>query len=124
MLSKLVARRARFPEVEVEAGKTDASAILTSLRSVDPQALRQDLESLDVPTLLVYGASDTLVRAPSRELVTRREDQCRLFLLDQVQHFPMLERSNVFNRLLIDFLQSDSSLSGLCLKQEWQRRVR
>jgi len=123
-LSKLVARRAKFPEVEGEAGKADVSAILASLQSVVPQTLRQDLDSLDVPTLLIYGASDPLVRPPNGNVVAKCEDRRRLFLLDRVQHFPMLERSNVFNRLLIDFLQCSGSLSGLCLKQEWQRRLR
>jgi pimeloyl-ACP methyl ester carboxylesterase len=123
-LSKLVARRAKFPEVRVEAEKADVSAISTSLQSLVPQAIRQALDSLDVPTLLVYGASDPLIKPPDGKVAAQREDQCRMFLLDGVHHFPMLECGNVFNRLLIDFLQSNGSLTGLCLKQEWQRRLR
>jgi len=123
-LLALVARRAKFPEVELEAGKADVSAVVTSLRSVDPNVVREDLHSLELPTMLVYGSSDPLIRPPRGDIVEEREDRRRLFLLDRVQHFPMLEQSNVFNRLLIDFLASNSSLAGLTLKREWQRRLR
>jgi hypothetical protein len=41
-------------------------------------------------------------------------------------HFPMLDDSLKFNRLLTDFLALESGLSPreLQLKEEWKRRVR
>jgi hypothetical protein len=41
-------------------------------------------------------------------------------------HFPMMEETQRFNRLLIDFLALDSGASPqeLQLKEEWKRRVR
>ena len=48
----------------------------------------------------------------------------RSFYLDGVQHFPMLEERNKFNRLLMDFLDSTDGLASLALKEEWQRRLR
>jgi hypothetical protein len=41
-------------------------------------------------------------------------------------HFPMIDETATFNRLLIDFLALESGLSPreLELKEEWKRRVR
>jgi hypothetical protein len=44
--------------------------------------------------------------------------------MPEARHFPMLDRSSQFNRLLIDFMDAGSDLSQLELKDEWQRRVR
>ena len=47
-------------------------------------------------------------------------------VLDGSGHFPMLDESARFNRLLTDFLALDSGVSPreLQLKDEWKRRVR
>jgi hypothetical protein len=46
--------------------------------------------------------------------------------LESSGHFPMLEETQVFNRLLVDFLALDSGASPqeLEIKEEWKRRVR
>ncbi|MBI4770197.1 MAG: hypothetical protein HY784_07255 [Chloroflexi bacterium] len=42
------------------------------------------------------------------------------------RHFPMLDQTARFNRLLADFLslKSGEQVSDLQLKEEWRRRVR
>jgi hypothetical protein len=47
-------------------------------------------------------------------------------VLDGTGHFPMLDESARFNRLLTDFLALDSGVSPreLQMKEEWKRRVR
>jgi len=46
--------------------------------------------------------------------------------LDASGHFPMIDETGKFNRLLTDFLALDSGVSPreLQLKEEWRRRVR
>jgi len=46
--------------------------------------------------------------------------------LENSGHFPMLDESSSFNRLLTDFLTlgSGESPRQLQLKEEWKRRVR
>ena len=46
--------------------------------------------------------------------------------LESSGHFPMIDESLRFNRLLTDFLALDSGISPreLQLKEEWRRRVR
>ncbi|MBE9508290.1 MAG: alpha/beta fold hydrolase [Chloroflexi bacterium] len=123
-LARLVARRANFPEVGMEARKTDVAAITHSMRSVMQQDLCRLLLPLKTPVLLVYGRDDSLVKPPLPEWLQDCDDNVRFFHLDGAQHFPMLEERNKFNRLLMDFLDSGGDLTSLELKEEWQRRLR
>jgi hypothetical protein len=47
-------------------------------------------------------------------------------VLDSSSHFPMIDETARFNRLMTDFLALDSGVSPreLQLKEEWKRRVR
>lgn len=123
-LARLAARRAKFPEVEMEVHKTDVSAIIGSMHSVMVSDLRRVLSSLDIPVLLVYGGDDPLVRPPQQERLQGCNDNVRAIFLNGAQHFPMLEERSKFNRLLMDFLDAGEDLASLELKQEWQRRLR
>ena len=53
-------------------------------------------------------------------------DQTHAVLFEQSGHFPMLDESSQFGRLLMDFLAlaSGESPRDLQLKEEWKRRVR
>jgi pimeloyl-ACP methyl ester carboxylesterase len=123
-VSRLVSRRAGFPEVNLEARKADGAAIGSSLRSAMARDLRQMLEVVEQPVLLVYGAGDSLVRPPDDDAGRSGGENVRVLLLDGAQHFPMLETQNKFNRLLVDFLEAGGELDSLSLKDEWRRRLR
>jgi len=47
-----------------------------------------------------------------------------MFLMPECKHFPMLDRSCQFNRLLFDYLQGSDDPGELELKRGWQRRIR
>jgi pimeloyl-ACP methyl ester carboxylesterase len=123
-LARLIERRVGFPEVEREARKADTKAILTSVRS----AMAHDIRSLSlpfyIPVVLVHGGEDPFIQAPSREWLCEIAENSRVVLLKGVQHFPMLEETNKFNRLLMDFLDAGQDLDALEPKDEWQRRLR
>jgi pimeloyl-ACP methyl ester carboxylesterase len=123
-LARLAARRASFPEVELEVRKTDVSAITGSTHSVMVSDLGKALSPLDVPVLLVYGGDDPLVAPPQQEWLQECDDNVRTIFLNGARHFPMLEERSKFNRLLMDFLDAGDDLSSLKLKEEWQRRQR
>jgi pimeloyl-ACP methyl ester carboxylesterase len=124
MLARLVARRAGFPEVDMEARKADATAITHSMRSAMGCDLRRVLPPLEIPVLLVYGSNDTLIKPPEPEWLQDCNENVRSIDLESTQHFPMLEERNKFNRLLMDFLDAGDDLASLELKEEWQRRFR
>jgi pimeloyl-ACP methyl ester carboxylesterase len=123
-LARLVARRANYPEVDLEARKADVFAIASTVRSVVEHDLRDILPPLETPVLLAHGGDDPLIRPPEPEWLADCEDNVRSIFLGGAQHFPMLEARNKFNRLLMDFLEAGSDLGSLELKEEWQRRFR
>nr|HID12722.1 alpha/beta hydrolase [Anaerolineae bacterium] len=123
-LTRLVARRANFPEVDLEASKADMAAVIYSMRSAMGRDLRRVLPPLDIPVLLVYGGDDPLIKPPQPEWLQDCDDNVRAIFLNGTQHFPMLEERNKFNRLLMDFLDAGGGLASLELKEEWHRRLR
>jgi len=124
-LSRLIARRASFSEVQREARKTDVRAVAGSMRSVvQADGLRDVLLPFDVPILLVHGTRDPLIQPPHAGWLSGFGQNTRVVLLDGAEHFPMLEAQNKFNRLLMEFLEVGDDLDSLQLKEEWQRRLR
>ncbi len=123
-LARLVARRAKFPEVEMEVHKTDSVVVPKSMDSSLAVDLRSVLLTVGIPVLLVHGKDDPLISPPQNEWLRDSRDNIRAILVDDAQHFPMLEQRTKFNRLLRDFLESGGDLASLELKEEWQRRLR
>jgi len=87
--------------------------------------LFSQFKGLNIPTLLVYGEKDQAITRP------KYDDTASTFthqvVLDGSGHFPMVEETIKFNRLLTDFLALDSGASPseeLQMKEEWKRRVR
>jgi pimeloyl-ACP methyl ester carboxylesterase len=123
-LARLAARRADFPEVELEVRKTDVSAVIGSTHSAMVNDVSRLLSAPNVPVLLVHGGDDPLVASPQREWLQRSDSNFRAISLNGTRHFPMLEERSKFNRLLMDFLDVGDDLSSLEMKEEWQRRQR
>ena len=117
-----------------EMEKTDRQAIAASLAFLSGVDVPARLASLQVPTLLLHGVKDETVTFSSRGLASTLEAvrAGRSFVwpmpIPQARHFPMLEETSVFNRLLRDFLLLDMSVPdavhSLTLKEEWRRKMR
>lgn len=107
-----------------DAPKTDAKAIAESMVGLQADNLFGNFKALNVPCLLVYGDKDLAITNPADEdAVSTFTHQV---VLENSGHFPMVEETIKFNRLLTDFLALDSgaSPSELQMKEEWRRRVR
>jgi pimeloyl-ACP methyl ester carboxylesterase len=121
-------RQITHKEVQQESDKMAENVLSLSIQSVaevDTQTLIQQVSHF---TLAVYGEKDNVVDPmPVRTLNSQRAN-LRLIGLTDSKHFPMLEETNKFNRLLKDFLEVGdndlSALSNLELKEEWKRRTR
>lgn len=58
----------------------------------------------NVPTLVVWGRQDKIVPLECGELYQKLIQGARLEVLDQCGHFPQLERTSDFNRIVTKFL--------------------
>ncbi|MBX0328517.1 alpha/beta hydrolase [Oscillochloris sp. ZM17-4] len=95
------------------------SSVQESLLDTD---LRPTLATLAVPLLAVYGGKDTIVTDEHALFLNDPSDRpTQLITLPRANHFPFLEQSNTFSRLLLDFLVSQGS--PVEIKEEWRRRV-
>ncbi len=111
-----------------EAPKADPKAIqlsLANLQRIDMTTLSQNMNT---PCLLVYGQNDPALEwnTPPEQSASSLPEHIHQIIFDQSGHFPMIEESNKFNRLMADFLALTSGISPrqLSLKEEWKRRVR
>ena len=115
---------AGYEDVEGEASQTAPNAISQSVQSVLQLDFRNILGQLSVPLLVVYGENDNVVNPGNASQFIGTNKSMRTMTFPQCRHFPMLDRSSQFNRLLLDFLKSSGNLNELALKEEWQRRIR
>ncbi len=125
-IARILGRRqaSAYPEVQIEAVKTDLSAVIRSVQTVRAEDLRSDLESITCPVLLVFGRNDPLIYPPEEHWLSQLEENIHIVFMDESSHFPMLEDTPRFTRLLRQFLVLGSGVDSLELREEWRRRVR
>ena len=115
-------------EVQAEIDKTDKAAITASLESVAALDVGEQLALLgqanEPPVLAVSGEKDTIIDSRDLLALSGRWPNLRAIALPDTHHFPMLENTVKFHRLLKDFLAIGDDLSDLALKEEWRRRMR
>lgn len=109
-----------------DVGKTDPQAILASVNSFQANGLFSQMRHALIALLLVYGQNDPLITPPPSGESVNLPHMMHQIVLENCGHFPMIDETARFNRLLIDFLALDSGISPqeLQLKEEWKRRVR
>jgi pimeloyl-ACP methyl ester carboxylesterase len=85
--------------------------------------LLPELQALEtLPLLAVYGEKDTLVPPEHAEWLSEENGRPhQLIVLPRANHFPFLEQSSTFGRLLLDFLVSEGT--PVEIKEQWRRRV-
>ncbi|MEE9198687.1 MAG: alpha/beta fold hydrolase, partial [Dehalococcoidia bacterium] len=66
------------------------------------------LESLKKPTLVVWGAQDSILPASHSYAAHRRIQGSRLHVFQQCGHWPQMEKSGPFNELVTGFLKDVS----------------
>ena len=127
VLARLFWRRQRpYPEVEFSLPKTARNAIALTIGSVARLNLLRTLELIDVPLLTVYGARDTVISPQQAVEFGSNHLRARAIILPDSHHFPMLDQTAMFARLLQDFIDVDSvqGVRDLSIKDEWRRRTR
>jgi pimeloyl-ACP methyl ester carboxylesterase len=125
-LARLFWHRQRpYPEVEMGLSKTAQNAIALTIQSVARLNLREITADLDVPLLTVYGDKDVVVSSDQADGLENGLSTARAIILPGTFHFPMLDATSKFNRLLRDFMDVSGyeDLRQLTIKEEWRRRT-
>jgi len=120
----LSSRTAEATTALSDAIKADTQAITASMIGLQGSSIFESFRHLNIPCLLVYGDKDPAITSPNGE--TSLSTMTHQVELEGSGHFPMIDETIKFNRLLTDFLALDSGLSPreLQMKDEWRRRVR
>jgi pimeloyl-ACP methyl ester carboxylesterase len=112
--------------VRMDAAKTDPKALAASLNGGIDTSFTHLYHDNETACLLVHGQNDPAVLVPPLEQLPLLPELVHGISFEESGHFPMLDESSKFNRLMVDFLslQSGESPRDLQLKEEWKRRVR
>jgi len=126
LVNWLSSKTAEATTALADAAKADPKAITESISSFQTNGLFGKMRDTQIPCLLVYGQNDPAIPAPSADNSINLPHMMHHVVLDSSGHFPMIDETARFNRLLTDFLALDSGVSPreLQLKDEWKRRVR
>jgi 3-oxoadipate enol-lactonase len=126
LLDWLLERQPPGSAARVDALKAAAQVIPHSINSLVGAHLKQALNGLRTPCLLVHGQNDPAITATHGDLDSSSSYFVNQVIFEQSGHFPMLDDPANFQRLLLDFLALESGASPheLQMKEEWKRRVR
>ncbi len=123
-MAKVLGKNSSFSEIESELRKTDQAAMNNLASEMLGCNFAEDLHDFPKPLLYVFGEEDVVVRPPTNNGDFQPAGKQYFVGIDNCNHFPMLQETAKFNRLLLDFLSADDDIAELTLKEYWQRRTR
>jgi len=77
-----------------------------AIRELD---LREILPGIKVPTLVIVGALDVGAPVAASRLIAEKAATSELKIIPDDAHFVNVERADIFNELLLDFLKKHSA---------------
>jgi pimeloyl-ACP methyl ester carboxylesterase len=111
-------------EIEQEAARASETVIARSLESFAGYNFEDKIRTVDCNVLIVFGEKDEVIDSSPAKALNNGLSHIRNISLADSRHFPMVDESTKFNRLLKDFAEKDATLESLALKEEWRRRTR
>lgn len=125
VVTRTIGRAADFPELEVEVRKTDPSALSALTEEIRGEDFSVELENLSCPVLMIMGEQDPLIQqaAAFMSLANEARPDRAFITFPSCMHFPMLEETAKFNRLILEFLHAGDDVSSLTPKEYWKRRT-
>jgi pimeloyl-ACP methyl ester carboxylesterase len=91
------------------ASRSWRSGLLRTIRGTMDHRVRDRLAQVAQPTLLVVGSEDRIVDPGQAIAAARLLPRGRLVVLEHCGHAPQIEQADLVNRLVINFLQEDTS---------------
>ena len=76
--------------------------------------------------LTLYSDKDNIIDANQASELDEGDYDARAIVLPGTRHFPMLDNTATFTRLVRDFMdvEDPDDLQELAIKKEWRRRTR
>lgn len=116
------------PEIQQELyDDTDSlseQVVKSVQRSIVDTDLRSTLQEINngIPLLAVYGEKDSIVPPDHAQIINDNQELPHQYLVfPGASHFPFLENTTTFSRLIMDFMLSKGT--PIEIKEQWRRRV-
>jgi len=93
-----------LPVLARDALRMGPVTLWRAARDLLDEDVRENLRSIEAPTLLVWGERDTLVPPAVGELLRAEIPNSRLLVLERAAHVPMFDRPEEFDEALLAFL--------------------
>ena len=101
----LVTKEKRWPEmIAADLSQTTAESFLLSIKSLRYTDLSDELHTIPVPLMGIYGAKDVIVNPNQHEVIEKLARNPQVEYLDDAGHFPMLDDPQKFITLVQGFL--------------------
>jgi len=92
--------------LEIVNDRPRALRLIKIARSADEETVTEQLGSLPMPTLLIWGSNDVITPPDVAEEFRDRMPNARLHFIDECGHAPMIEHPDRFNQLTLEFLNA------------------
>lgn len=89
---------------KVLQNKRKALSIIRIARDAKKQNLKNELQNIKIPVLLIWGLQDFITPLSVAEEFYLSISNAKLSLINECGHVPMMEQPETFNELLKDFL--------------------
>jgi pimeloyl-ACP methyl ester carboxylesterase len=94
-------------EILDDSVKSSSTTLQRAVASMWRTDLRPELPRLTVPTLIVHGGRDEIVHPNQADLFSN-VPAAEVVVMPESRHFPFLDEAEIFNEVLLRFLQQDS----------------
>lgn len=113
-------------ESKEDATKTDPQVLSTTLGQYDQVNWRQLIKRVPVSSVWIHGQNDQAISIPTEEQLNNLPELSDYHIFPDSGHYPMLDETSKFNRLLNDFLilKPGDDPRQIEIKPMWKRRMR
>jgi pimeloyl-ACP methyl ester carboxylesterase len=92
-------------DLEQMFAEADAQALIAALRGMAERESHDEiLKSIDVPTILIFGETDSITDLEVASFMQNRIPASNLFIIENAGHYSNLEQPEQFNDVLSKFL--------------------
>ena len=95
------------PTLVNDAARAGLWTLHRATRAVVRADSRPRLTGITAPTLVIWGAQDSLVAPVDADELVRAIPDCELVVIEGAGHNPMWDRADEFNALVLEFLRRD-----------------